>query len=107
MESLQRKLPSKLDEQYILPILFLLINITVIIWIYVIHEYNQSNQIFETYYRFDQLAIASYIGELKNQIILLSIVLVVTPLYLKYRKRWLLIAITLSHLGALYMFFYL
>ncbi|MEM0939222.1 MAG: hypothetical protein AAF600_04785 [Bacteroidota bacterium] len=106
MESKQRKLPNKIDEQYILLILFLLVNMTAVIWFYVVHEYNQSNEVFETQYRFDESSIESYTSELKFQIILLSIILLITPLYLKYRKRWLLIAITLMHIGGVYCFFY-
>ena len=106
MELRQRKLPNKINEQYILPILFLLVNVTVVIWFYVVHEYSQSNEIFESKYRFDQSAIKNYTGDLKFDFLLFSIVLLITPLWLKYRKRWLLVAITLMHIGALYSFFY-
>ena len=107
MESRQRKLPNKVNEQYILPILFLLVNITVVTWFYVVNEYSQANEVFETKYGFDQSAITSYKSELEFQIILCSVVLLITPLWLKYRKRWLLVAITLMHVAALYDFFYL
>lgn len=107
MELRQRKLPNKINEQYILPILFLLVNVTVVIWFYVIHEYSQSNEVFETTYRYDKLTIANYRSDLKFQLGLFSSILLITPLYLKYKKRWLLVAITLMHVGALYYFFYL
>ncbi|MEM7106748.1 MAG: hypothetical protein AAF519_00885 [Bacteroidota bacterium] len=107
MESRTRKLPDKINEQYILPVLFLLVNITVVIWFYLVHEYSLSNEGFKTKYRFDELLIAGYKDELKLQLILFSAVLVVTPLYLTYKKRWFLIALTLMHLGVLYDFFYL
>ncbi len=106
MEVQQRKLPDKMNEQYILPILFLLVNITAVVWFYVLHEYSQSNEVFEVKYRYDQSAIENYTSDLKSQLIVLSAVLFITPLYLKYRKRWLLIAITLMHVGTLYYFFY-
>ena len=107
MELRQRKLPDKINEQYILPILFLLVNVTVVIWFYVIHEYSQSNEVFETAYRYNKLTIANYRSDLKFQFGVFSGILLITPLYLKYKKRWLLVAITLMHAGALYYFFYL
>ena len=105
METTQRKLPNTINEHFILPILFLLVNITVVVWFYVVHEYSQSNETFETHYRFEQSVIESYTGELKFQIILLSVILLLTPFCLKYRKRWLLLVITLMHSAALYYFF--
>ncbi|MEM9869249.1 MAG: hypothetical protein AAF765_16250 [Bacteroidota bacterium] len=107
MEPRPNKVPDKVNEQYILPILFLLVNITIVLWFYVIHEYSQSHEAFKIYYRFDDAAIASYTRELKFQIILFSAVLLVTPLYLKYKKRWLLVSLTLIHSVVLYYFFYL
>ncbi|MEM6806549.1 MAG: hypothetical protein AAF696_34435 [Bacteroidota bacterium] len=105
MEASQRKLPNKLDEQYILPVLFVLVNMSLVIWFYILHEYSQSNEVFEMKYRFDQASIATYTSELSFQLILFSIVLLITPLYVKFRKRWLLVAITLMHLAVLYLFF--
>ena len=105
MERTQRKLINTINEHFILPILFLLVNITVVVWFYAVHEYSQSNEIFETHYRFEQSAMESYKGELKFQIILLSIILLVTPFCLKYRRRWLLLVITLMHSAVLYYFF--
>ena len=107
MELRQRKLPDKINEQYILPILFLLVNVTVVIWFYVIHEYSQSNEVFETAYRYNKLTIANYRSDLKFQFGVFSGILLITPLYLKYKKRWLLVTIALMHAGALYYFFYL
>ncbi|MEM9364058.1 MAG: hypothetical protein AAGA43_15560 [Bacteroidota bacterium] len=106
MEVRQGKAPNKINEQYILPVLFLLVNITVIIWFYILHEYSQSDATFKTKYHFDTLAIENYASELKQQLLMFSLVLLITPLYLKFKKRWLLVAITLLHLGALYYFFY-
>ena len=106
MEILERKLPNKFDEQYILPILFLLLNITVVIWFYLVHEYNQPNQVFRAEYRYDLAEINLYKSTLRVQLIIYSVVLAISPLYLKYRNRWLLTAITLAHLGALYYFFW-
>lgn len=103
----ERTLPNKINELYILPILFFLVNVTLVLWFYLLHEYSQSNAVFETKYHFDQLAMANYSHELKLQIILYGAVLLITPLYLKFKKRWLLVALTLMHVGVLYDFFYL
>ncbi|MEM8887595.1 MAG: hypothetical protein AAGD28_06380 [Bacteroidota bacterium] len=105
MEARERKLPDKINEQYILPLLFVLVNITIVIWFYLIHEYSQSDEVFKVQYGFDESKIINYTAELRLQIILFSIVLLVTPLYLKFKKRWLLVLISLLHVGALYYFF--
>lgn len=107
MEQKQKKSPDKINEQYILPLLFLLANITVVVWFYLIHELGRSNWAFETYYNFDRLAIEKYTDELKFELVLFSAVLLFTTSYSKYKKRWLLLTITLLHLGALFCFFYL
>ena len=105
MESSQRVLPNKVDEQYILPVLFLLVNVTLVIWFYLINEYAKPIDIFEIEYGFDQTAVASYLTEIELQILFFSVILLITPIYLKYRKRWFLIVITLMQLGVLYDFF--
>ena len=106
MDSKQRNIPDKINEQYILPVLFILVNITVVIWFYVIYEYNKSDKIFRELYKLNEFEIERYTGELKLQMILFSVVLLATPLYLKYRKRWLLAIITMMHMITLYYFFY-
>ncbi|MEM9858247.1 MAG: hypothetical protein AAF843_12860 [Bacteroidota bacterium] len=105
MELQHRKLPNRLDEQYILPIFFLVANITAIIWFYIIHEYCQSDEVFKIQYRLDQFSMAHYKDGLKLQLLIFSVALLITPLYLKFRKRWLLIVITMIHSGVLYYFF--
>ncbi|MEM9361870.1 MAG: hypothetical protein AAGA43_04495 [Bacteroidota bacterium] len=107
MELKQKKIPNKLNEQYILPIFFLLVNITVILWFYIVYEYSQSNRVFENYYSFDQSSIENYKRELELQILLLTLVLLISSLWLKYRRRWFLVAITLAHAGFMYYFFYM
>ena len=106
MEPTQRKIPNKVDEQYILPILFLAVNVTIVIWFYLIHEYTQPNEVFQTQYGFDGTTREQYVANLGFQLDLFTAVLMVTPIYIKFRKRWLLIAVTLLHLGLLYYFFY-
>ncbi|MEM7107935.1 MAG: hypothetical protein AAF519_06895 [Bacteroidota bacterium] len=107
MELKHRKLPNKINEQYLLPVLFLLVNVTVVLWFYLVHEYSRSSEVFNTQYGIDQFEIARYRSELKFQIVLYSVVILISPLWLKYRKRWLLLAITLMHVTILYDFFYL
>ncbi|MEM9338702.1 MAG: hypothetical protein AAGA66_08250 [Bacteroidota bacterium] len=106
MEARKVKLPNKIDEHYILPVLFLLVNVTLVIWSYIVHEYSQSNETFELHYRFDQQSIDNYKTDLRAQVMLISMILLITPLYLKYKRRWLLVSITFMHLGGLYYFFY-
>ncbi|MEM8893106.1 MAG: hypothetical protein AAGC88_00930 [Bacteroidota bacterium] len=105
MQAKQRALPNRVDEQYILPVLFLMVNITSVIWFYLINEYAKPIDIFEKQYGFDQAVAVFYLSELELQILFFSVVLLITPIYLKYRKRWFLIVITLMQLGALYGFF--
>lgn len=107
MESSRRIRPNKLNELYILPIFFIAANITVVLWFYLVYEYSQSNETFAALYRFDQASIDLYLGGVKNHIILLTLILLVTPVIFKYKKRWLLIAITFLHLGELYYFFFM
>ena len=106
MEPTQRIIPNKVDEQYILPILFLAVNVTIVIWFYLIHEYTQPNEVFQTQYGFDSTTREQYVANLGFQLVLFTAVLMGTPIYIKFRKRWLLIAVTLLHLGLLYYFFY-
>ncbi len=106
MELAQRKLPNKVNELYILPVLLLLVNVTLVLWFYLIREYFQPHQMFVTEYNFNEVEIAAYLTELRLNIILTSTVLLITPLYLKFRKRWVLVSITVAHLVALYLYFY-
>ena len=106
MELTQRKLPNKVNELYLLPVLFLLVNVTIIIWFYVLYEYGQPEHTFTTRYNLGQTALSDYLSQLRFQIISVAILLLITPLYLKYKKRWFLIVITILHAVELYYFFY-
>ena len=106
MELTQRKLPNKVNELYLLPVLFLLVNVTIIICFNVLNEYVQPELSFTTLYNLGQTALSDYLSQLRFQIISVAILLLITPLYLKYKKRWFLIVITILHAVELYYFFY-
>ena len=102
MKITPRRAFNKLDEHYLIPILWCFITATVICIFYLVGEYFTSITSFTEYYRFDEQQIAEY----KQHILFLGSIytglLVLYYLSMRLKYRWFYALLMIGNTVALY-----
>ncbi len=93
---------SKLDEHFLVPLLWFFVTATIISFIYLLAEYFTPTHTFTEYYRFD----ASQITEYKGRLLILASafcgLLALHYLSLKLKNRWIYLIVMLGNTVAFY-----